>query len=72
MSEIDLTEHLIVGAVASSDLPGTYTEKRAAFRRWLNKKLAEAWDEGFEAGYADQRYRNTGKPMPVNPYRKED
>ena len=41
-----------------------------AVARMIQAVKAEAWDVGYEAGYADQRYRNTGKPMPVNPYRK--
>lgn len=31
--------------------------------------LADAWDEGYDVGYADQQYRDTGKPVPPNPYR---
>lgn len=40
--------------------------------RALATAKADAWDEGFDAGYADQRFRDTGKAMPTNPYRQEE
>ena len=40
MSDHALTTALIRGAFARSDLPGTYAEKRAMFRRWLTQVRA--------------------------------
>jgi hypothetical protein len=37
----------------------------------IQARLIDAWDEGFDTGYEDQRYRDTTKPMPLNPYRAE-
>ena len=68
MNEFDLTGSLVEGAFARSNLPGTFAEKRAALRRWLDKKLAEAWDEGYEAAIEDERSANGGP----NPYREDD
>ena len=35
---------------------------------WLNTKLADAWDKGFYAGYADGT--DTGPTGPANPYKE--
>ena len=47
----------------------------AAFDRWLAETIreakAEAWDEGYEVGYEDQRFRDTSKRRPPNPYDEE-
>ena len=46
---------------------------RAAFDRWLNQALADAWDEGFNAGHETARFVQPGHPaLPPNPHRKEE
>lgn len=32
-------------------------------------QVEQAWEEGYTTGYEDQRYRDTTKPQPANPYR---
>lgn len=49
------------------DHAGLLADPGAAER--IREARAEAWDEGFDVGYADQINRDTGRPMPVNPYR---
>lgn len=36
----------------------------------VREALADAWDEGFNIGYADQANRDTTVPMPQNPWRE--
>ena len=43
-------------------------EDPSAAEDWLNAKLAEAWREGFSAGYADGT--DTGPTSPDNPYKE--
>lgn len=45
-------------------------EYDAEFDRWLNQIKADAWDEGFVAGYADGA--ETGMTGPSNPYQEAD
>lgn len=41
----------------------------AAADDWLNAKLAEAWDEGFNSGQGSMYGKGYIKPNPTNPYR---
>ena len=55
------------------------TTVRAALRAALPHLTAEdvphvaweAWEEGYEVGYEDQRFRDTSKRRPPNPYDEE-
>lgn len=49
----------------------TLEQAREAFDRWLASEKAAVWDEGYEVGYEDQRYRDTTKRRPANPYEDE-
>lgn len=44
-------------------------ERHAEFDRWLRGVLADAWDEGAEAGYDDAE---AGREEKHNPYREEN
>ena len=46
-------------------------ERADAATEAIRAALVQAWYEGFNAGYDDQRNRDTGVPMPANPYAKE-
>lgn len=43
-------------------------QKEREFLKWLREVRAQAWAQGFDAGYEDQRFRDTTKRHPDNPH----
>ena len=65
------TEQVRSGYVwlSAGDNPGAQEEASEDFYRWLRGVLADAWDEGADAGYDDAE---AGREEKHNPYREEN
>lgn len=79
MSELTANEATALMAAGMYASPPTEAQMKDGIERaesWLaaekRRWKAEGWDEGFNTGYDDQTNRDTGVPMPSNPYESQE